>query len=621
MSGERFELEKEVRLSVYYGILLGGLIGVVWAIQDAYFANHYVQKGLSYFVQEIFFERVLFGGIAAVACLLVLIPAVTYIDRNISAIQEPRLARFALILGGIAWVWAGYAINKSAWFPPVASTQGILGNIVYSFLCLGLVIGLYKLLQAAGLALTNPFSGTLARLYNGALLVVLLICFVGYTGYSYYKLSGHTPTGPNLLLLTIDTLRADHLSCYGYDRETSPTIDGLARRGVRFDQVYAQRGLTWPSLTSIMTSLYPKTHGVRANEVQLEPQVITLAEILKNAGYRTGAFVTNYFDAPNRGFDIVKGGVIGDIDKHARDLSLNWLNSFDAKKEPFFMWLHLKSPHMPYKPPAKYAAMFDSTYSGIFDGDWAAVDSIYLNQLDMDARDLHHLEALYDAEIRSSDAYLQKVLRQLQTLGIADNTLIVFAADHGEELYEHNHYFYHSCSIYDSVLRIPLIFVLPKVLDEGKVVTNQVQSIDITPTILDLLHVPLRPEFEGSSLMPLLLVDGVDGWHQNFSERTASILSTRTPEWKYIYNPDDYHPNCVSRRHEEGFPYYVGTEELYDVKKDPREQQDVADEYPEVARELRGQVIHWLETNKKVHKATELTEEAKERLRALGYIK
>ncbi|MCH9008006.1 sulfatase-like hydrolase/transferase [candidate division KSB1 bacterium] len=197
-------------------------------------------------------------------------------------------------------------------------------------------------------------------------------------------------------------------------------------------------------------------------------------------------------------------------------------------------------------------------------------------------------------------------------------TVVAF---HGEELYEHNKYFYHSCSIYDSVLRIPLVFKFPGVLPENKVVASQVESIDIMPTILDLMKMPLRDDFEGRSLMPYLFGNGVEQWRQVFAERTASILATRTPQWKYIYNPDEYHPDCVSRRYSNGFPYYIAAEELYDIQNDPGETSNLAEQYPEIARDLRAQILQWVSTNKKTHEEIELTEEAKERLRALGYIK
>lgn len=614
-------LTEEIRLSVYWGMLLGGLAGLALALQHTYFDNHYIQKGLSFFVLEIFFERVLFGVAAGFAIFFALLPAVSCIDQKVSRIENMRLARFCLLVGGVAWLLVGYQINKTTWFPPFYTTQGVLWNVIYSIGFLVVITILYKMLLKAKLKPPALLAGGLRRFCNSAVFAGLLVSFFGFNAYAYFKLTAHKPGGPNLVILTIDTLRADHIGCYGYHRDTSPNIDRLASEGIRFDQVYAQRGLTWPSLTSIMTALYPKTHGIRANQLPLNPEVITLAEILKNEGYKTGAFLANYFFASNRGFDIKKGGEIGDLDKQVTRHALDWLSGINPENDRFFLWLHQKNPHMPHEPPEPFTNMFDSTYTGTIDGSWIKVDSLYLNQMDLSERDFEHLVALYDAEIRSSDAYLQKILNKLRKMGVEDNTLVVFASDHGEELYEHNKYFYHSCSIYDSVLRIPLVFKFPGVLPENKVVESQVESIDIIPTVLDLMKMPLRDDFEGRSLMPYLFGNGVDESRQVFAERTASILATRTPQWKYIYNPDEYHPDCVSRRYSNGFPYYIGAEELYDIQNDPGETSNLAEQFPEIARDLRAQILQWVSTNKKTHKEIELTEEAKERLRALGYMK
>ncbi len=614
-------LSDEIKVSVYWGMLIGTLTGLAAAVQNVFFANLFMQKGFSYIALEVFVERILFCALATFGVLFVLIPGVSLAGAIFGKVEKPRVARFALMIGGVAWILIGYQLNITSWFPPFFTAAGVVANIVYSIAFLGVIVAFYKMLLSFDMRLPSPLRGTLFRLYHGVVLAVFACFFAGFNAYALFTLASHRPSTPNLVIFTIDTLRADHLSCYGYPKETSPTIDRLAQEGVLFEQAYAQRGLTWPSLTSIMSALYPKTHGVRRNQVPLNPEVATLAEILQNQGYRTGAFLANYFFGSNRGFDVKKGGEIGDLDKQVTRSALDWLGDIDVEEDRFFLWLHQKSPHMPYEPPERFAMMFDSTYSGTMNGKWVKVDSIYLNQEDLSQRDFEYLTALYDAEIRYSDHHMQKVLTKLEKMGVMENTLIVFASDHGEELYEHNKYFYHSCSIYDGVLRVPLVFKFPGILPEGKVVNSQIETVDIVPTVLDLLKIPLRPEFEGRSLLPFLFGDGTDQWRQAFSERTSSIFATRTPKWKYIYNPDNYHPDCVSRRYSEGYPYFIDTEELYDVENDPAETRNLAGENPEIVRDLRAQLLQWVQTNKRVHKEVQLTEEATERLRALGYIK
>jgi arylsulfatase A-like enzyme len=614
----RDSILKETKQSLALGLILGTLVGSAVAFYSVYYSNQFVQKSLPMITLEIFFEMVLFATAAFAVCFLAIFPALSLLSRWFK-IQNLRWARLALTIGGVVFVVGGYYLNISAWFPPVVSFAGVIGNAIFSILCLGFVIGLYKIFAVSGFQLPVIGAGLMQKLTPVA--AVLLIPFLTFNVYAYFKLSSQQPEGPNLVILTIDTLRADRLGCYGYERNTSPTIDRLAREGTLFKHAYAQRGLTWPSLTSIMTSLYPKTHGVLNNQVPLDGSFITLAEILKNIGYKTGAFLANFYHSPNRGFDTKKGGEVGDLDKAVTHYALDWLDSINPNDDKFFMWVHYKNPHDPYEPPKPFTTFFDSTYTGLFDGSRPVLDSIYVNKIDLSERDLFHLNALYDAEIRSSDSYIEKVLAKLEKMGVLENTLIVFASDHGEEMYEHNYYFFHSCSMYEGVLRIPLIMKFPNVIPAGKIVDNQIESIDIVPTVLQLLKAPLRDDFEGRSIISLLFEDASDLWHPAFGERAAAIYSIRTPQWKYIYNPDNYHTYCSRSDDDEGEGYLIAAEELYDMQNDPHEKNNVAAQHREVALELRAQILEWLNTNKRVHKEYELTKEAEERLRALGYIK
>ena len=612
---------EQVKRSVYFGLLLGSSLGAAHAYYRTYFVDQYVQKGLSFFVLEIFAETILLAGLGAAVLLVLLFPVLAAVGRSVLGLRDPGMARLAVLVGGAAWLFAAYSLNKTTWFPPALSAAGIAANAGVALLFLAITVGLYHVLHTR---LKLDFGGGwagLTRLYRGPAFALLAVAFVGFQLYAGYRLSAQQPQGPNLLFITIDTLRADRLGCYGYERNTSPAIDRLAREGTLFEHCYAQRGLTWPSLTSIMTALYPKTHGVLKNQWMLDGQFITLAEILKNEGYKTGAFLANFYYAPNRGFDVKKGGEVGDLDKTVTRDALAWMNKLDPQKDKFFMWVHYKNPHDPYTPPQRYIDLFDSTYTGSFDGSRPVLDSIYVNQIDLSERDLAYINALYDAEIRTTDVYIDRLLNRLDEMGLTDNTLVVFSADHGEELYERNYYFFHSCSMYDGVLRIPLIFRMPGIVPAGKVVPNQVESIDITPTILQLMKLPLREEFEGQSALPLIFGATNGSWRPAFAERAGAIFSIRTPEWKYIYNPDDYHTYCSRSDDDTGDGYLIDAQELYDVRTDPGETRNVVDEHPDVALELRAQILEWLNTNRRVHKEHKLTKEAEERLRALGYIK
>jgi arylsulfatase A-like enzyme len=574
-------------LSLYWALLLGGLIGALRAIHDVWFVNQYVQKGLRVFVLEIAARHLLTPVVAVFVTLALVGPCIGLAGR-IAGVARPTLLRIALLLSGVACLAAGYRLNKSSWFPSFWSAPGVAANLLVGLLFLGLALALYRLGRRRWEGTRRlPFGAFAARFYSGRLLALLACGLAAFVGFAAWRVSAQRPPGPNLLLLSIDTLRADHLGCYGYPHPTSPTIDQLAAEGVRFEHAYAPRGMTWPSLTTMMTSLYPKTHRERENQVPLEAQYVTLTEVLKNAGYRTAAFLANFYYSPNRGFDVKKGDEVGDLDTSMTRQAVEWLDRLDPKRDRFFLWLHQKNPHIPYNPPK---------------------------------RDLAHLMALYDAEVRSSDANLQHVLAKLKEKGLEQNTLVVFIADHGEELYSHQNYFYHQCSIYDSVLRIPLVLKLPGVLDAGKVIEHQVQNLDLTPTLLQLLKLPIPEAFEGRTFLPLLFGESEHEPRPAFAERTDSIYSIRTPDWKYIYNPSNLTPECLQRRSSKTTPYVILSEELYRVREDPGETRNVVAEHPEAARQLRAQLVEWVETNKRFHKKHELSKEAEERLRALGYV-
>jgi len=609
----------QARLSIYAGLALGFISGGVIACYVSFFLHQTVQKQLYFTTTNSFFTLITFSTALFVLAFLILYPFLTLIDLHFSKIRSFGLARVTLIVGGLVLLIGIYFMNRSAWFPEISSNLALIGNTVFAFLCLALAIALYKIFVGRIPRFPELGLGIAFKAYRPLSFGIIGGAYLLLAAFTIYWNFTNVPKGPNVVLITIDTLRADHLGCYGYDKNTSPTIDRLAQEGMLFNRMFSQRGLTWPSLTSIMTSLYPLTHGVESNETLLDASFITLPEILKNSGYETAAFLTNFFHAPNRGFDTKKGGAIGDLDRIVTDLALRWLDG--QRDEKFFMWLHYKNPHAPYQPPGEFRSEEIRAYDGPFDGSWATTDSIFINRLKLSKKDFGHLINLYDAEIRSTDSYIAEVLAKLDEMGITDDTFIIFSADHGEELYDHNYYFYHGCSVYDSVLRIPLIFKFPKVFPKGKVIHNLFESIDIAPTILQALKLPLRPHFEGRSIFHTIFDNEASEWHQVFGERSRKIFLTRTPKWKFIYNPENYCSTCVRTKGDLGKGFVVQGEELYDIVNDPKETKNVADLYPEVADSLRNDLLNWAERNARTARpAQRLTKEAEERLRALGYI-
>jgi arylsulfatase A-like enzyme len=406
----------------------------------------------------------------------------------------------------------------------------------------------------------------------------------------------------SVLFVSIDTLRADRLHCYGNPRETSPTIDAIARDGVLFRNASAQKGSTWTSLTSVLTGKYPVTHGVRKNGDPLLPEHQTIAQLLQAQGYRTGAFLANMTTAPNRGFDtsFMWEDAIQEQtlwDREVTTACAKWLRAMPPGQK-FFGWVHLMDPHKPYHPPPPYDVAFDPKYDGEFNGDDDQLDDVTLGRRDMSPRDFEHVLALYDGQILSCDRYVAKVMKTLEATGRLDDTIVVFFSDHGEELCDHNHFFFHTCSMYDGVTRIALAMRLPGALPKGKIVDAQVEEIDVLPTVMELLDLPVPRDVQGESLV--LVANGRALPKNPFAfveyaerPREGRILSIRDGRWKYISNPTRFEPRNppYDWNKPEGFPYEE--RELYDLSVDPREQKNLVNENKAKADELHAKLMAW----------------------------
>jgi len=400
---------------------------------------------------------------------------------------------------------------------------------------------------------------------------------------------------PNLLLMTIDTLRADHLGCYGYARDTSRSIDGLARDGTLFEQARVQWPKTNASVASLLTSTYGATNGVRAAAASLDRRLVTLAEMLGEAGYYGAAFVASAHLGRAFGFDqgfaevhelwgnrwVIHRSTI-DSAPFANDRIATEVKSWLAqnRQRRFFLWVHFLDPHGPYKPPAGFAGRFGQ-------------DELYREQQtpvpeelipwwieDERSTTLGDYVANYDGEIASTDAAVGEILGELERLGLGRKSLVVLTADHGESLGEHRYFFQHGKFLYDDCLRVPLIMRLPGRIPAGRRVSAHVGLIDLLPTILDLLGVDrakYREQLEGKSFAELLEREGKNGSSQRaiFSEAEEGQLSVVLGQWKLIHEP----AKQVYR--------------LFDLRSDPGETLDAAERHPSVVAKLQRVLESW----------------------------
>lgn len=383
--------------------------------------------------------------------------------------------------------------------------------------------------------------------------------------------------GWNVVVLTIDTLRADRLGTYGYTRRaTSPNLDRQLGSGVAFDRAFSQRAATWPSLASLLSGLYPSGHGVDENGYGFPDDLPTLPTLLHAAGYRTGAFLSNMCDANHRGWDAF--GCSGGKDGKTVQAAVEWGAALDARR-PFLLWVHLFGAHPPYYNGGDLARQLDPGYEGSLGPKKWRLDEVMTRHLRLDAADLRHLDALYDAAVIGSDRLSGALLEGLRQAGRLERTVILVAADHGEELYAHHGYLYHACSVYQTTLRVPLGLAAPGLLPAGVRVPQPVELIDVLPTLLALLGVPSPPRLDGRSLVPYLeRPGGGGGGKPAFSEYGSSRIHTVVQgDWKLIDNPDRLQPACIPGP--PGQPplrYPIARSELYDLARDPGETANLA---------------------------------------------
>lgn len=457
------------------------------------------------------------------------------------------------------------------------------------------------------------------------------------------------PKRSNVLLVTVDTLRADHLSSYGYPRQTSPVLDRLASEGLRFDQAAVQWPKTGPSFASMLTATYPKDNGiVRRIGIPLAPELRLLAEELKAEGYNTHAVVANGavgsefnfdqgFDTYQETWKLEDAGNLQDQNRAevVNRLAQGVIQTLNPER-PFFLWLHYLDPHFPYVPPAEARDRFQN--DAWFEGDvplpvnetrsGGQMRAIGRDQVLDGRRDLGFYLARYDAEIAYVDDQIGKLLHTMTAAGLMKSTLTVVTSDHGESLGEHQYYFDHGRFGFQTCLRVPLILHYPSVLPAG-VDRDPVELIHLMPTLLEAAGVELVDGrwMSGRSLTRRLFggTQSEDGELWAFSE--AGYATKR--RWQKIVRGPRYKLVFAPYRPDQKWIAGAGTEvALYDLSVDPGEEVNLAAQHGEVVSRMQGVLSDWwqapnpLEAVEKpdTDKLGEMDDKTREQLEALGYL-
>lgn len=536
-------------------------------------------------------------------------------------------------------------------------------NSLYSVLLFVLFLAVYKILAALfrNFRLRSTMSALLLILTRAKLFIIMSVSTVLLLGFAYYGMAKKTglSSNMNVLLISIDTLRADHLSCYSDIRgKTSPNIDRLAQSGYIFSNAYSPTTWTLPGHASMMTGLFPSSHKADRSLRQtlsrpvdpLSPSVLTLAEILREKGYQTAGIISNPFISRSFGMDqgfefyddqvdffedvrylslkdesmlfkllqILKIIDSNDYDGERRAVEVNeeafkWLKDNKDKKEPFFLFLHYNDPHFKYEPPSPYNKNSDGRELPYFDD----IARLNKGEFTLSSSSLKDVLDLYDGEITYLDHYLGLLFKRLDDWHLLENTVLIITSDHGESFNEHE-VWQHGNSLYEEQIRVPLIIYCPELKSGGRTINKDiVQTVDLTPTVLDLLNIPVPGNIQGRSLVPLLKGEMEHNFNLAFAEIRPDInWKAQNPkygigiravihnEWKYIQSDD-------------------GKEELYNLRDDYNENINLMYKEREKADEIRKILNSWSSavTLNNGEKQEKIDSGRLEQLRSLGYLK
>lgn len=558
------------------------------------------------------------------------------IRRVIVGVKPPArsrfLAKFLCLAGASTYLAIGWIVLYM--LPPTAA-----GDVVYLLILAAVAVGATSLslilLLVVAWAARRWSQRVWAAAWCAAIVVLLVVTFPAFGRFARSRhreenlpIADRNP-GVNVLLITLDTLRADYLGCYGNERIKTPTLDAFAAESVLFEWAIAQAPTTTPSHCSIMTGVYPPEHDAN-NGRPMREGFPTIASVLSANGYETIAFTSatttrSINSGLNRGFgDYVdslvpwstlfsrdefqnllffylaglaqRSQIPGEVVTHR---ALHWLDT--RKDRPFFVWLHYFDPHDPYDAPGAFKNM----YAGSIDDDKPMSES----------------RERYMGEISYTDEQLKHVFAALRERGLWDKTIVVIAADHGEAFGE-QHWEYteqgHGRHLYDTTQHVPLIIKPAGAATIGHRVEEQVELVDILPTVLDLLGIPPLGGIRGRSLASAMtgdhdqeidrpahsfnIVSAIDVDAPDSGEQYFQQGSIRTPSWKYINVPAH------------------GQTELYDLKRDPAERFNRVDVYPDMCERNHEKLMEYIRDGEKESYSQEIAPSLVRQLRNLGYL-
>ena len=590
------DIIKGIKFGLFFSLIIGFTIGIIKGVSLAY-SNGCLQKSLYNLALGIIQPTL--NSVILKSVIPVIVPVLS-ITIPVSIIKTYRESGLVLVSSFMILLYT-------------ASFRRI--NPFNYLLFILILYGLFYPISIS-VRLREKFS-FLNKVTKGKLILAPIILIFICNGFIYsYRLTNRSQ-GPNIILISIDALRADHLSCYGYHRNTSPNIDQLASQGILFKNAFSQATSTLPSHASIFLSQYVWRHKVDNRKKRLGNSFTTLVEILRDRNYTTCAFVGGGLISArygfNQGFEIYDDGIPR---KHRHygiasyiNKLLSWLES--VKNRRFFLFIHTYDVHGPYNPLAPY---FDLYTKGRCEGAHlrtsGGIRPYKLDASKLIPKEIDYIIAVYDGGINYVDEQLGKIFEKLDQLDIDDKTIIILTADHGEGFKEHGR-LRHGYKPYIELVHVPLIMKGPGI-PRDRTYENWVQHIDIVPTILEILNIRQRKEMQGRRLLPLMKNFEIQEYPKTYSwgkDKNKPLwpfsISLRTKDWTYIMNQN-------------------GPDELYDKINDPKEQNNIIEKRPLIAQKLKEELEDFIaltsEGKPQVAEKVDIDEELKERLKSLGYL-
>jgi arylsulfatase A-like enzyme len=431
----------------------------------------------------------------------------------------------------------------------------------------------------------------------------------------------------NVILISLDTLRADHLGCYGYEQQTSPNIDRLSQKGIRFSNAIAQSSWTLPSHMSFFTSRYPSFHKVMTTEHTLNPDIPTMAEIFKNNGYTTAAFTEggNMFRIYGfgKGFDI--------YEEKSRNIDLSFAQAFRWLKqrkqgEKFLLFIHTYEIHTPYKRTELADQVKRGRLPEVLEVNDFLYDVMY-GRYRLTDEEKDYIRGLYDSGIYNADRYIGNLISLLEELHLLNDTILLIFSDHGEDLWDHGVSPAHGLTLYRDQLHVPVILYDQR-LSAPIEVEDQVELIDFMPTLFAMNGIPVPVDVQGENLLPVIKGELTTKKRVAFSEGTdygPNRIAVIQDGYKYIFIPE---PNIVKRNLSmnmlKKLEINLSRHALFDIQKDPQEKQNIYQENTAKAKSLQRLLdTTYIAPSRKIPEVNvqqALLADQMQRLQSLGYI-